>query len=77
MHPFYTPCANGHTFEHADSGTSGRVPEGLRCQCGKYVAHWTRCTECGHERLVYVSVDPEGNIYDTVSGGPSQGEHDV
>ena len=44
-------CKNGHhVFTYAGAYGSDRIPEGLRCSCGMFVAHYTRCWCCGQER---------------------------
>ena len=48
-----TPCSDGHVAVFTAGGTDGRVPEGLPCLCGAFVAHWATDPDTGEERLYW------------------------
>lgn len=50
------PCMTGHVFSYAGYPPDGRIPEGWPCDCKQTVAHWTKCSECGHDYVKAVPV---------------------
>ena len=52
MHSYnlnYIPCKGGHRWFWDDSDSYGRVPEGMKCECGVWEAHWEICDKCGSD----------------------------
>jgi len=52
-------CNMNHVWLYADSGTKGKVPSGTPCQCGRMVAHYGLCSECGAQKFEAIDTHRE------------------
>jgi hypothetical protein len=53
-------CNANHVWIHTNGGTNGKIPGGTPCQCGRMVAHYTICDECGAQKFEAIDTHREG-----------------